>query len=212
MFLKAEELSADEKSRLQDHLDQCEDCRNEYEQIMLLLEIGRFKSPSSNTRFLEARIIKNLEEYQDRKSNRKGNPFRKPLLRAMAVASVIFFIIFSVEQANTIRKITRLENKLAGTGGKAINQKGQILVLNHFYDMDDLKQILNPDFIDPAHIDPIFLKRGTGNLYFNLFERRGNKLLKEVLESHPFDNVIRKGKYYGNSRLLNPSFNKNQKP
>ena len=203
LFLKAEELSAFEKDKLQDHLEKCENCRNEYERNMDLLGKSNFKSPAFNTGFLENRIIKTLEQRQLPKSIGKAAPGRRQFLKALAVASVFFFIIFSVEQVNTVKKITRLEQKLAGSNGNTINQKGQVLVLNHFYNMDDLKQIINPDLLDQGNKNVFSPKPVPGSLYLNLFDKRGHNLLKELLESQHFGTAIFSGKFYGNSQLLN---------
>jgi hypothetical protein len=208
LFLKAEELSAIEKDKLQDHLDKCQECRAEYERNMQLLENIRFRSPSFNSGFMESRIIQNLEKHQDSNLNRKPILVRRQFLKALAVASVFFFIIFSVEQANTVKKITRLEKKLAETNGKTIHQKGQLLVLNHFYTMDDLKQIVNPGFTGQAYFNSFFPKPVPGSL--SLLNNRGQKLLQELLEAQPLGSVIFSGKFYGNSELLNPTFEKNR--
>ena len=62
-YLKDNELSAEESEILRLHLQNCEDCRKEYQDISILIQKAEFETPSINTRFLEARVAESIHQY-----------------------------------------------------------------------------------------------------------------------------------------------------
>ena len=203
LYLKKDELSEEERSSLYNHLQGCESCKQEYGSVSQFLERAQFTSPSMDSRFIEARITDSFKKYQDNKLYKNSFAIRRNILKALSIASVFFLIIFSVEQVNTVRKISQLEQKLADTGSTAVQPQKQILVLNHFYDMDDLKQILNPDNLSQAGMVS-FLPPGSSDLLnINLFNKGGKILTPEIWQSSCMGKITLNGGFYGNPRLLN---------
>ena len=208
MYLKQDELSQEEIDILQDHLKECKECRKEYEEVRHFLDQAKYENPAIDSRFLEARVVEALNRNQEKRLEKGLKPVRKLILKALSIAAVFFFIIFSIEQLNTVKKISSLEQKLAIRNGTTIKPKGQVLVLNHFYDMDDLKQILSPDLNYQVDLSPIFSKTTDNSLILSILNKGDKKLLQDVLRSTPIGEVILNHGFYGNSQLLNLSFNK----
>ena len=142
LYLKDDELSAEERSRLKDHLEDCSYCVNEYNEIHSLKQKTYFEPYTENPEFLIDGIQKKLQDLGS-ESRRRIKPWilQKPIQRILAAACVLLFLVFSIEQVNTISKISKLENRIQEQASSSYldRQKGELLVINHFISWDEIK-------------------------------------------------------------------------
>ncbi len=142
LYLKADELSIDEKTSLQHHLMQCQSCNKSHEEIQKLFDQTKFEPYTDQHDHLAGQIEKDIKLLLSPNSK----PYQLFILttnvkRLLVAASVLFFLTFSVEQVSTISRISKLEKRISQStmASELVRQKGELLVINHFFSWDDIK-------------------------------------------------------------------------
>lgn len=87
-------------------------------------------------------------ESVSREMKQEPAPNRTPvltmLLRITAAACLALIVVFTYEQVYTLKKITRLEDRICQTGNKEINSfksQNKLLIINSFVSWSDIKQL-----------------------------------------------------------------------
>lgn len=155
LYLKQDELSLDEQKSLEQHLNQCDSCLSKYEEIQRFFDSSKFQ-PTNNQ---HQRLVNQIREDFLRLIPAIQKPssniiFRPKFKRLLVAASILFFLVFSIEQVSTISKISKLESRInqRTNASESLHHKGDMLALNHFISWDEIKSTAFPILNSNHHV------------------------------------------------------------
>jgi len=142
LYLKDEELTPEELNIRKYHIDRCAKCMAKFNEIQAQQQKNKFEPFTGSSEELIEAIQTRIDNLPNQ-VYRRVRPwiFQKQVQRILAAACVLLFIVFSVEQVNTISRISNLETRIQNRAPSSYLQgrKGELLVINHFISWDDIK-------------------------------------------------------------------------